>query len=389
MNSLSHSLSRFRKFIAERAGIASTAMPASLIIACLAVLIALSSVSCYPYPTPPAYTRQAPMRTCTPTSTAMLTTAAIPTPLPTLHPSVTLIAPEDYAYLDCGSPVTLRWSWPHGLEADEFYLLRLWGVERTLGLFSITTTEDQFELSTSDFPPGAYNWAVAVVNSITHELVSKESRSFHFHIAPPPPVAYSISPMSTLLGTSVPVVISGENFVESVALTIGVSLQATFVNSSTIIATVPMTLEVGEYPVIVADPRGRGASTAFLTVEEPSKSTPTPATRWYAPPKITGISIIERSVTFRWDWSGELAEDEWFAVRVGKLPDIPYSQYWGKEREYVYSLCTLGGDPGDYVWEVAICRGSPEAHHCSSRDGSELAVSERGVFSFGGWPSCD
>jgi hypothetical protein len=250
-------------------------------------------------------------------------------------------------------------------------------------LLSLATTQEQFDLSTSDFSPGAYNWAVTVVNSITHEPVSRESRSFHFHIVLPPPVVYSISPMSTLRGTSVPVVISGENFVESVALTIGVPLQATFVNSSTIIATIPVTLAVGEYSVIVADQRGRAASTAFLTVKE-SPSTPTPAMPWYAPPILKGISIIERNITFRWGWSGVLAENEWFAVRVGKLPDSPHSQYWGKQREYTYSLCTLGGEPGDYIWEVAVCRGDPSQGGCSN----QLAVSERGVFSFGGWP-CD
>jgi len=380
MSPLNHILSIFRKSIVERPGIASTAMPAFLIIACLAVLIALSSVSCYPYPTPPAYTRQTPTRTCTPTLAARPTMTATLTPSPTMRPPVTLVAPEDHVYVDCGSPITLRWSWPHGLEADEFYLLRLWGVEQTLGLFSITTTEDQFELSTSDFPPGAYNWAVAVVNSTTHEPVSKESKSFHFHIVPPPPIVYSISPASTLRGTSVPVVISGENLAGSVALTIGIPLQVTFVDSSTIIATIPMTLGVGQYSVIVADQRGRGASTAFLTVKEPPRSTPTPA-HGYVPSQLVGISIIHCNVTFRWDWPGVLADDEWFAVRAGKLPDIPHSQCWVKEQEYTYSLCTLGGSSGDYAWEVAICRGDPSEGRCD-----QLAVSERSIFWFGG---CD
>jgi hypothetical protein len=386
MDRLSYNFTRLRRFAAEHLGITLAIMPVFLVITCLAVLTTFSIISCSSPPTSPLVTPRLLTHTPVMTPTARQTLTATLLPTPTLHPSVTLIAPENGADFDYGSEITLCWNCPRSLEADERYLLRVWGAEQTSDLFSLTTTEDQFDLSTSDFSPGAYKWAVAVVNSTTHEPVSEESESFHFHIVPPPPVVYSISPVSILRGTSVPVVISGENFEESVALTIGVPLQATFVNSSTIIATAPMTLEVGKYPVIVVDPRGRGASTAFLTVKEPSRSTPTPATRWYPPPKITGISIIERNVTFRWDWSGELAKDEWFAVRVGKLPDIPHSQYWGKEREYVYSLCTLGGDSGDYVWEVAICRGSPEAHHCSSRDGSELAVSERGVFSFEGWP---
>jgi len=384
MDRLSYNFTRLRRFAAEHLGVTLAIMPVFLAITCLAVLTTFSIISCSSPPTPPRVTPRSRTQTPVMTPTARQTLTATLLPTPTLHPPVTLVAPEDDTCLDRGSPVTLRWSWLHGLEADECYQLTLWGGEQTSNLLSLATTQEQFDLSTSDFSPGAYNWAVAVVNSITHEPVSRESRSFHFHIVLPPPVVYSISPMSTLRGTSVLVVISGENFVESVALTIGVPLQATFVNSSTIIATIPVTLEVGEYPVIVADLRGRGALTAFLTVKEPPRSTPTPVGQWYAPPQLTGISIIERNATLRWDWSGVLAEDEWFALRVGKLPDIPHSQYWGKEREYTYFLCTLGGEPGDYVWEVAICQGDPASGTCK-----QLAVSERGVFSYGGAPSCD
>ena len=298
---------------------------------------------------------------------------------------MTLVAPEDDACVDCGTPVTLRWSWPHGLEADECYRLRLWGAEQTPDLFSLTTTDDQFDLSTSDYPPGAYNWAVAVVNSITHEPVSKESKSLHFHIAPPPPVVRSISPAVTEKGISVTVVVSGENFTLPLTLTIGVPLSVTVVNSNTITTTIPTTLGVGKYPVVAQDFRGEGDSSAFFTVKGPPPPTVTPTlpSCHYPPPTLTGNGIVERNVTFRWDWSGVLAEDEWFAVRVGYLPDIPHSQYWAKEREYTYALCTLGGEPGDYIWEVAICRGEPTRAVCNL-----CAVSERQVFSFGGW-RCD
>ena len=112
----------------------------------------------------------------------------------------------------------------------------------------------------------------------------------------------------------------------------------------------------------------------------PTRLPPTATPRPYPPPVLTENGIIHCNVTFRWEWSGVLAEDEWFAIRVGYLPDIPHSQYWGKEREYTYSLCTLGGEPGHYVWEVAVCRGDPSQGMCYS----QLAVSERSVFSFGG-----
>jgi len=82
------------------------------------------------------------------------------------------------------------------------------------------------------------------------------------------------------------------------------------------------------------------------------------------------------NVTFKWDWSGTLAEDEWFAVNVWREGiDPPYSVTWTKERQYTYSL----SDGGEYSWEIAIYRGDPATH-----EWEELAVSERGVFSFVG-----
>jgi len=110
----------------------------------------------------------------------------------------------------------------------------------------------------------------------------------------------------------------------------------------------------------------------------PTTSTP------YPPPVLTGNGIIDSNVTFRWQWSGTLDKDVWFAVRVGKSPDIPHSQTWTQQFEYTYSLCTLGGKPGEYNWEVAVCRGDPSAESCDR----QLAVSDRSVFQFNGW-NCD
>ena len=78
------------------------------------------------------------------------------------------------------------------------------------------------------------------------------------------------------------------------------------------------------------------------------------------------------NVTFKWDWSGTLAEDEWFAVRVGV--GAPHSVVWVKERRYTYVF----NDSGEYTWEIAICRGDPADEDCSGD--AELAVSEQGVF---------
>jgi len=190
-----------------------------------------------------------------------------------------------------------------------------------------------------------------------------------------------------LRGTGGPVVISGENFTYSLALTISVPLQVVFVDSSTITTTIPTTLEVGEYPVIVTDLNGKGNSHASFTVEDKPTLTPTrlpktpmPTTPVYPPPVLGWGGIIGCNVTFRWEWPRTLAEDEWFAVRVGKVPDEPHSRVWVKEREYIYSLCD---GEGDYAWEVAICRGDPAASVCQ-----QLAVSERGIFWFGGKNCC-
>jgi hypothetical protein len=82
-------------------------------------------------------------------------------------------------------------------------------------------------------------------------------------------------------------------------------------------------------------------------------------------------------VIFKWGWSGILAEDEWFAVRVGRkeVDSKPVSKVWIKGNEYLYSL----SEPGDYSWEVAVCRGEPESEKCE-----QLVVSGRNEFWFGG-----
>jgi len=121
--------------------------------------------------------------------------------------------------------------------------------------------------------------------------------------------------------------------------------------------------------------------TPTVTSTPRPRATPTPAPPHCAPPRLVGIEAIACNVTFKWDWPGTLASDEWFAVRVGKLPDVPHSQYWGKERAYTYSMLTLGGASGDYNWEVAVCRGDPASAKCE-----QLAVSERDAFWFGGCP---
>lgn len=301
------------------------------------------------------------------------------TPTPTLCPPVTLEEPENGSRLEFGATVMLRWSAPYDLLEEEYYQLRI-QVKGHDASTNYPTVEDHYHLPI--LLPGEYIWSVSIVRSVAserYELVSKGSEWRSFQIVPLPPVVHSISPTDMLQGMSALVVMKGENLVYPLTLTIGIPLQVTYVNSSTITATVPTTLEVGEYPVIIMDSNGRGVSSAFFAVKDPSTPMPTASPFVYRPPTLDFGGIICCSVTLRWKWAGTLAENEWFAIRIGKLPDVPHSQTWTKEREYTFAL----SGAGDYVWEVAICRGDPATAACN-----QLAVSEQGVFSSGCDPNC-
>jgi tetratricopeptide (TPR) repeat protein len=99
-----------------------------------------------------------------------------------------------------------------------------------------------------------------------------------------------------------------------------------------------------------------------------------------SPPELADVSILACNVTFKWNWSGTLAENEWFAVRVGRVGvDLgPIVRTWTKLSMYEYSLSDVG-EYSEYSWEIAICRGVPEVGVCE-----QLVVSRRGEFSFGG-----
>jgi tetratricopeptide (TPR) repeat protein len=95
----------------------------------------------------------------------------------------------------------------------------------------------------------------------------------------------------------------------------------------------------------------------------------------YDTPRLSAVEITECNITFQWNWSGELAEDEWFSLRVGAK--APTSIVWTRETQHTISL----REAGDYVWQVAVCRGDPAQGDCE-----ELAASEISVFSFRGCP---
>ena len=141
-------------------------------------------------------------------------------------------------------------------------------------------------------------------------------------------------------------------------------------------------------PTLTAMPTLAATDTSMPTAISTKSSTtlvPTTPLSIYPPPVLGFVGTVCNNVTLRWQWPRTLADNESFAVRVGKLPDIPHSQVWVKERQYVYTLLS---ESGDYVWEVAICRGDPSKGHCSNIDGTELTVSERQTFSFVYDPNC-
>jgi len=359
--------SKLRRFIIERAGIISADMPAAFLLTTLLTALALflTLTGCSSTPAPPINTRL-------PTPTDTPTPATSPTGTPTLLPPATLEGPENGSCLECESEVRLYWSTPYVLQPNEYYRVRVWAKGRYSAFHY--HKEDHFTLPS--LLPGEYNWSVAIVRSTAqdeYELVSEESEWYSFEIVPPP-VVRGISPMSTMQGTSVAVVVSGENFTRSLALAIGVPLQASFVNSSTITATIPTTLEVGKYSVIVKDSLGQGDSYASFTVSERPTLVPTVQPR-YAQPVLGGVDIFGSDVTFHWSWTGNLAAHEYFALRVG-IGTPRESKLWTKETQASWRLT----EQGDHVWEVAICRGDPAKADCSGN--KQLVVSERGTLGF-------
>jgi hypothetical protein len=304
-------------------------------------------------PTPTNTPAATPTPTTTPTPT--------PTPTPTLRPPPILDEPENDSVFDSGSEVVLRWSCPFVPQTNECFQLN---VTPKVQDSPLCLQENRFSLTT--LSPGEYNWAVVAVHSTPpHKPVSKESASRSFQIALPSPVVYSVSPTITLQGTSVPIVISGENFTNSLTLTIGVPLQVTFVNSRVITTTIPTSLTVGQYSVIVRDSHGKGASLASLIVKEPPTSqpvTPVPVFPYPAPTLLEppNGARFDGAVPLRWEWDErfQLEEDEYFAVRAYLRGTDHESRTWTKDKE---TTVILYGEPeGDYCWHICVLRGEPD-----------------------------
>lgn len=86
-------------------------------------------------------------------------------------------------------------------------------------------------------------------------------------------------------------------------------------------------------------------------------ATPTPATPDYPIPRLLNPKRDEYlhgpSLTFRWVWEGELAEDEYFDVRVWRVGAPKQGIAWTKALEYVERSPRYGWNS----WTVCVIRG--------------------------------
>jgi hypothetical protein len=94
---------------------------------------------------------------------------------------------------------------------------------------------------------------------------------------------------------------------------------------------------------------------------------------------LIGIDVIACNITFKWSLPLALVGDEWFDVRLGLDGAKPSSLVWTKAQTHVFPL----REPGEYSWEVAICRGQPGQYDCVE----QLAISARAAFTYMGCES--
>jgi len=399
---LSGNGSKLRRLIAGHLGTTSTTVPVVFVgLTCLATLTMFLDFACSsPMPiAPPAHTRPAPTSTYSPTPTSTLT------PMPTLLPPVRLEKPEDDACIEYGAELTLCWNSIHELLANEYYRLRVWANEQEPSIFY--HKEKCFTLQNPS--PGEYKWTVSIVRSINadmYEPMSKESEWHHFHVLPPLLAVSGISPTSMVEGRGGQVVVSGENFTTPITLTIDVPLQIIDVAPKAITATVPATLTVNEYPVIVQDANGRVvSSTVSFTVKEAVIPPPVtlpwncqapvpPAPPGYDPseacvvtpcasaPQLVGPDEgaelkVGSTVEFRWTWDCCLPPGWKFAIRLSDYSP-PHSYQYIDAPESV--SCQPDGTsvvrypikldpstvdrfttiPGTYYWNIAVSRSVVE-----------------------------
>lgn len=178
----------------------------------------------------------------------------------------------------------------NGLKVSFFlspFLLSSSGLSSNLGLELLSSPS--VLLRVPSFQPGKV--VITVVEKMRSEKKCKDKKlkdefkqlaSFLFTIIPSSSGATltitNLSPNSHPVGTAGTVVtLTGTGFVEGATVTIGgITVQTTFINSTTITFLVPSTLDIGTYPITVTNPASGSNSGNSVTSTAPAVFTVTP-----------------------------------------------------------------------------------------------------------------
>lgn len=88
-----------------------------------------------------------------------------------------------------------------------------------------------------------------------------------------------------------------------------------------------------------------------------------PATTDSAPPAPTldvpadGASLAGTDYVLRWEWPGELADNEYFDVRVWRPDETPAGIAWSKAPQYPVKPFIEDRGAGTYHWQIVVIRG--------------------------------
>ncbi len=112
------------------------------------------------------------------------------------------------------------------------------------------------------------------------------------------------------------------------------------------------TLEEIESPVSSSPPSTGGtAARARATATPEPEADLYPAPRLISPYENQGVR--DSTITMRWTWSGVLAEDEYFDVRLWRVGTRKQGIAWTKRRDYIERHPSTGW----YFWTVVVVRG--------------------------------
>ena len=124
--------------------------------------------------------------------------------------------------------------------------------------------------------------------------------------------------------------------------------------------TSPPTATATRMPTATPSPTPAPSPTATSApTDTPVPPTPTPGP---PPPPVLeapadGVSLLGTDFVLRWSWPGQLAEDQYFDVRVWREGEPHYGIAWAKQPEYPIKGYIRDHGPGTYFWQIAVIRG--------------------------------